>query len=182
MKALPFHTTRPLLAALFITIAAPALAAGNHAGGHGHRPAIGMPGKSAAANRTVDVVMRDHHYSRERIAVQAGETVRFHVHNEGAAVHEFNIATAAVHNSHQEQMAMMVEHGILLPDRIDEQRMHQMDDGSGAMKHDHPNSVLLEPGESDELTWTFSEPAELEFACNVPGHYQAGMKGEFAFQ
>ena len=76
---------------------------------------------------------------------------------------------------------MMVAQGILLPDRIDETKMHQMNHGGSAMTHDHPNSVLLEPGESGVLVWTFNEPVELEFACDVPGHYQAGMKGEFRF-
>jgi uncharacterized cupredoxin-like copper-binding protein len=49
--------------------------------------------------------------------------------------------------------------------------------GNG-MKHDDPNSVLVEPGKTAELTWTFSKATNLEFACNVPGHYQAGMVGK----
>lgn len=50
------------------------------------------------------------------------------------------------------------------------------------MKHDDPNSVLLEPGQSGELIWRFSGDTTLEFACNVPGHYQAGMYGDVRFQ
>ena len=46
------------------------------------------------------------------------------------------------------------------------------------MKHDDPNSVLVEPGKTAELTWTFSKATSLEFACNIPGHYQAGMVGK----
>jgi uncharacterized cupredoxin-like copper-binding protein len=30
--------------------------------------------------------------------------------------------------------------------------------------------------------WTFTEKADLEFACNVPGHYQAGMYGDIDFE
>ena len=52
----------------------------------------------------------------------------------------------------------------------------------GGMKHDDPNSVLVEPGKTAELTWTFSKAGALEFACNLPGHYQAGMVGEFALR
>jgi len=48
----------------------------------------------------------------------------------------------------------------------------------GGMKHDDPNSVLVEPGKTAELTWTFSKAGALEFACNIPGHYQAGMVGK----
>jgi uncharacterized cupredoxin-like copper-binding protein len=58
-----------------------------------------------------------------------------------------------------------------------------MDHGSmpemEGMAHNDPNSILVNPGETRELTWTFSGDAELEFACNMPGHYQAGMVGEF---
>lgn len=48
----------------------------------------------------------------------------------------------------------------------------------GMMRHDDANSVLVEPGKSAELTWAFDKATRLEFACNVPGHYQAGMKGD----
>ena len=57
-----------------------------------------------------------------------------------------------------------------------------MGHGGGAhgamMKHDDPNSVLLRPGETKELIWRFAGGMTLEFACNVPGHYEAGMVGE----
>ena len=42
-------------------------------------------------------------------------------------------------------------------------------------------AVLLAPGESKEVVWTFTEKAAIEFACNVSGHYQAGMYGEVNF-
>jgi uncharacterized cupredoxin-like copper-binding protein len=53
-----------------------------------------------------------------------------------------------------------------------------MDMSHGAMKHDAPNSVLVEPGKTAELTWTFTKVSDLQFACNIPGHYQAGMVGK----
>lgn len=46
------------------------------------------------------------------------------------------------------------------------------------MGHADGNAVLVKPGETKELIWTFSDAQNLEFACNLPGHYQAGMKGE----
>jgi len=52
---------------------------------------------------------------------------------------------------------------------------YMMDAG---MTHDDPNSVLIEPGAREELIWTFSKTKNLEFACNIPGHYQAGMVGK----
>lgn len=166
------------LAAAITIPALPALAAGMHAGGHGHGFDFGQPAKASEARRTVTVVMRDNLYEPESITVQAGETVRFVVRNEGQFVHEFNIGTAAMHAEHQKEMMMMVEHGVLEPDRINRARM-KMDMGGGrTMEHDDPNSLLLEPGQSGEIVWTFSKATELEFACNVPGHYDAGMVGK----
>jgi uncharacterized cupredoxin-like copper-binding protein len=46
-----------------------------------------------------------------------------------------------------------------------------------AMLDAHPNRVLVEPGETKELDWTFREDMALEFACNLPGRYD-GMVGE----
>ena len=43
------------------------------------------------------------------------------------------------------------------------------------MSHSHSNSVLIEPYKSTEIIWKFNTEAELEAACNVPGHYEVGM-------
>ena len=57
--------------------------------------------------------------------------------------------------------------------------MMKMDMGGGkTMEHNDPNSALLEPGKSGEVIWKFTKAMELEFACNVPGHYEAGMVGK----
>jgi uncharacterized cupredoxin-like copper-binding protein len=166
-----------LAAAFALILSAGAFAAGQHAGGHGHGPDIGKPGKATEATRTVEIVMTDNRYTPESISVKKGETVRFKVRNDGQIVHEFNIGTAAMHTAHQKEMAMMVEHGVLGIDKIHHEKMNVDMGGGHVMKHDDPNSVLLEPGKSAELTWTFSTNAKLEFACNVPGHYDAGMMG-----
>lgn len=171
-----------LLATAALLSAGPALAAGEHAGGHGHGAGIGAPGDAAAVARTVEIVMHDNYYEPERLEVAANETLRFLVRNEGALVHEFSLGTPAMHAAHQAEMEMMVEHGALLHDRIDHERM-MMDMGGGhTMEHDDPNSVLLEPGESAEIVWSFPAGGALEFACNVPGHYEAGMVGDLEVQ
>jgi len=43
------------------------------------------------------------------------------------------------------------------------------------MGHQHSNSVLLEPKEKQDLIWKFSKAQNIEIACNVPSHYDAGM-------
>jgi len=156
---------------------ATALAADGHEGGH-HHFEFGAPGRAADAERTVEVVMRDNYFEPGLVKVRAGETVRFVVRNQGELVHEFNIGTPHMHAEHQQEMLMMVEHGVLEPDRINHERM-SMDMGGGrTMDHDDPNSVLLEPGAEAEIVWTFAAPMDLEFACNVPGHYDVGMAGD----
>ena len=45
------------------------------------------------------------------------------------------------------------------------------------MRHDQPNSISLEPGETKELTWRFAGAGTLEYACHEPGHYEGGMHG-----
>jgi len=157
-------------------------ASGSHGGGHGTSMPIGMPGKASEADRTIDIRMLDNYYEPESISVKAGETVRFKITNAGEFVHEFNIGTRAMHEVHQKEMMMMMEHGALEPDRINHQMM-KMDMGHGkTMEHNDPNSVLLEPGKTGEVIWKFSEAGNIEFACNVPGHYQAGMMGKVNFK
>jgi len=147
---------------------------------HGHMAGIGQPGDPAEATRTIEIVMYDNYYEPEEIAVAGGETIHFVVRNEGALVHEFNIATAAMHEAHAPEMMMMVDHGVLKPDHVDWEAAQMMQETMGHGMHHEPNSILLEPGESGEVVWTFPAEADLEFACNIPGHYDAGMMGEIS--
>jgi uncharacterized cupredoxin-like copper-binding protein len=151
-----------------------ALAAGSHGAGHGHAMAFGQPGDPDKAVRTVEIVLLDTEFNVPHLHVKDGETVRFVVRNAGELVHEFNIGTPGMHRSHQAEMTKMMERGMIDAVSV---RDHAMDGAHMPMKHDDPNSVLLEPGESAELTWTFKKVDGLEFACNLPGHYQVGMVG-----
>lgn len=171
-------------AAIAFAASGPAMAAGTHAEelGHGHddTQAFGEAGKPSEASRTIEIVMGDNYFEPEKIAVQPGETIRFVVKNEGGFLHEFNIGTAATHAEHQKEMTTMMEHGMLTATGVDHDAM-KMDHSSKGMAghvHDDPNSVLVEPGKTQELVWTFAAATDLEFACNVPGHYETGMMGE----
>ncbi|WP_028465800.1 cupredoxin domain-containing protein [Nisaea denitrificans] len=157
----------------------PALAAGSHGGGHGmHDMKIGKPGDPAKVSRTIEITMYDNYYEPESLDIKEGETIRFVVRNAGEFVHEFNIATAAMHEAHRPEMMMMMEHGVLEPDRINLEAAKAMQASMGHGMHNEANSVLLEPGKSGEIVWTFPKHADLEFACNVPGHYETGMHGK----
>ncbi len=183
-----FNTHRTNLAVLSAFTAAlafavpQAFAGGSHGGDHGKGASIGKPGLTNDVARTITVVMQDNFYEPENLTVSAGETVRFVIKNIGELVHEFNIGTASMHAVHQKEMEMMVEHGMLEADKINRNVKMTGMSGMGVMAHNDPNSVLLEPGMSAEIIWRFENTTGLEFACNVPGHYEAGMIGEFQFQ
>lgn len=181
-----------ILVTLFLlSLSSGAFAAGGNSGGHRHKAEaggqghhdhvqgfkIGEPGKASEVGRTIEVTMRDNRYSPELILVKKGETVRFIIKNKGEFVHEFNIGTTKMHTKHQNEMMVMVEHGVLEHDKINFASM-KMDIGGGkTMEHNDPNSALLEPRKSAEILWKFDRSGSFEFACNVPGHYESGMVG-----
>ena len=136
---------------------------------------IGEKGKESEINKTIIIYMYDNYYEPKEINIKKGETIKFLVFNYGELVHEFNIATKEMHIKHQPEMMKMVENQILLGGKIDKKKMKEMSKKDHSMSHSHSNSVLLEPNQSAELIWKFSTDANLEAACNVPGHYESGM-------
>jgi len=141
----------------------------------GSMKAIGIKGNEENVDRVIKVIMYDNYYQPNSFKVKKDETIKFIVQNKGELVHEFNIATKEMHFKHQPEMMMMVEHEILLADKIDKKKMMEMAKKNPAMAHSHSNSILLSPGEKSELIWKFSNSVDIEAACNVPGHYDAGM-------
>ncbi|MCF4997125.1 copper-binding protein [Pseudomonas syringae] len=171
-----FLRNRLALATCLLALSSPLWAA------TGHHFEFGQAAPAAKATRSIEVVMGDMSFDPKTIEVKSGETVRFVLVNKGQLLHEFNLGDAAMHARHQQEMLQMQQSGMLTPTGIKDMShdMAGMDHGAmgHGMKHDDPNSVLVEPGKTAELTWTFSKPTSLEFACNIPGHYQAGMVGK----
>ena len=148
-------TRHLLIASLLLPIAA--LAAGQHAGGHGGAAtAEGVPGQMADVDRRIDVQMDDRmRFEPSSIDVKAGETVRFHVSNTGDQPHEMVIGEIEDLKAHAKAM-----------------RQHP------GMSHDEPNMIQLDAGESGNLVWRFTQAGQIDFACLLPGHLEAGMKGQ----
>jgi uncharacterized cupredoxin-like copper-binding protein len=148
-----------LIATAFAAVATATLASGNHQGGHAQSLA-GEPGREADVTRTIEVTMEETDdgkmlYRPAAIEVKAGQTVRLAVRNAGETEHEFVLDT------HDEIMA------------------HKMAmEESPAMRHDEPNSVRLAPGQSGNIVWRFTAAGTLTFACLIPGHFEAGMRGD----
>lgn len=132
-----------------------ALASGNHAGGHGES-AIGKPGVAAKVNRTIAVEMSDAmRYTPSDIQVKKGETIRFAVKNSGQVTHEMSLGTEKELLAHLEVMKKFP-----------------------GMEHDEPGKLTLAPGKQGEIIWQFSKTGAVDFACLMPGHFEAGMKGK----
>ena len=139
---------------------------------------IGEKGNLADVSKVITVKMYDNYYEPSKFEIKKNQTIKFIVYNYGEFVHEFNIATKKMHLKHQPEMMKMVENEILLANRIDKKKMKELSKKDHSMSHSHSNSVLLEPNQSGEIIWKFNTDAELEAACNVPGHYQSGMIAE----
>ena len=136
---------------------------------------IGSKGNVADVTRVIKVIMYDNYYEPSSFQIKEGETIKFEVENAGMLVHEFNIANKMMHMKHQPEMIKMAENGILLAFSIDKEKMRKMAKMDKSMGHSHSNSVLLEPKQKGDIIWKFDNAANIEVACNVPGHYQAGM-------
>jgi uncharacterized cupredoxin-like copper-binding protein len=118
--------------------------------------AWGVAGDAKAARRTLQVAMSDDmRFTPDVIKVKKGETVRIVVSNRGRTLHEFVLGTK---KELEEHAALMIK----FPN----------------MEHDEPYMVHVPPGQTGEIIWTFNRRGEFDFACLVPGHYQAGMVGK----
>ncbi len=93
-------------------------------------------------------------FNPSRIEVRRGEQIRFVLTNSGYLDHEFMIATPEENKKHAELMQKY-------PD----------------MEHDDPNGRTVKTKQKGELIWRFTKPGTFEFACLIPGHYEAGMYG-----
>lgn len=115
----------------------------------------GIAGDAATVVRTVTISMTDAMRFRPNgIQIKQGETVRFVLRNDGRMLHELVIGTRAALDEHAELMKKF-------PD----------------MEHDEPYMAHVGPGQQGEIIWRFNRAGEFDFACLIPGHYQAGMKG-----
>jgi uncharacterized cupredoxin-like copper-binding protein len=140
-----------------VSMAGVALASGTHSSGHGHdNKSIGNPGEASQVNRTVDIEMNDFmRFIPDKLTVKQGETIRFQVKNIGQKKHEFVLGTQKELEEHNKLMQKFP-----------------------GMEHDDANMISLAPGQTGEVIWYFSKTGKVNFACLLPGHYDAGMKGE----
>tara|TARA_B100000965_G_scaffold376112_1_gene369102 strand:+ start:432 stop:929 length:498 start_codon:yes stop_codon:yes gene_type:complete len=136
---------------------------------------IGEKGDPNKVDRVIIIEMHDNYFYPKEVSIKKGETIKFIVKNLGYLVHEYNIGTKEMHIKHQPEMARLIEHEIIVGDKIDHKKMIEMSKKDHSLAHKHANSVMLEPNKIGEIIWKFNTDAKLEAACNVPGHYEDGM-------
>lgn len=148
-----------LFCILFILLSVQAFAGGTHEHDHHHGHHNPSPaGKPGEMNETdvrtikVDLLDKMQFKFENEPNINKGETVRFVVRNVGKLPHEFSIGTDAEHKEHR---IMMRKH----PE----------------MKHVDGNTITVPAGETRSLVWTFGKLDAVMVACNIPGHFEAGM-------
>ena len=115
----------------------------------------GIAGEAKAVRRTIPITMSDDmRFTPDHIEAKRGETVRFTHRNVGKVMHEMVIGTPAA----------LAEHAALM-EKFPE------------MEHEEPWMAHVAPGGKGEIVWQFNRAGAFEFACLIPGHYQAGMRG-----
>lgn len=115
---------------------------------------VGMPAKGAKPDKVVHVILTDDmkiNFKKE-VKIEPNDVVQFVVMNVGKIDHEFSIGSAQEQLKHREMMKNMGSHA-----------------------HDSGSTVTVKPGKAKQLLWHFHGDNNVEFACNIPGHAEAGM-------
>lgn len=123
--------------------------------------------ENTPADRTVEIAMTEFAFEPASLTVAAGETIEFVVTNDGVVPHEFRLSNA--HRIEEHIASGHEDHG---------------DEGEGGHHEGDADVVIeVEAGATDTVTVTFPEDATIftEIACLLPGHYEAGMKGEVTY-
>ena len=120
---------------------------------------VGRPGDPGNVSRTIEITAVENRFKPSEINVKQGETIKFVVKNNGKKKHEMMLGTPEEIDKHGKMM----------------KRNPDME------HHDHPNMVTVDPGETGELVWHFTEAGTVSFACPLPGHFKGmnfpGMTG-----
>jgi uncharacterized cupredoxin-like copper-binding protein len=115
----------------------------------------GIAAEPKEAQRTVEIRMTDDmKFTPSHLDVREGETLRLRAMNRGKVMHEIVIGTREELAAHAE---MMKKHP--------------------GMEHDEPYMAHVSPGKRGDIVWTFNRAGDFEFACLIPGHFEAGMRG-----
>jgi len=106
--------------------------------------------------KTVEMKMDDTmRFTPDEVRVKVGDVVKFTHTNTGKLLHEMVLGTPSSLDEHAEMMKKFP-----------------------GMEHEEPYMSHVQPGESGQILWKFTQAGEFAFGCLIPGHYDAGMKGK----
>lgn len=116
---------------------------------------VGMPAKGAKPDKVVHVILADDMSItfKKEVEIEPNDVVQFVVMNTGKIDHEFSIGSMSEQIKHREMMKKM----------------------TSGHAHDSGSTVTVKPGKAKQLVWHFHGDNNIEFACNIPGHAEAGM-------
>ena len=150
---------RLIVLALVLALLSPACASHDHSESGSDAETTegtipGSPANASEADRDIAIDASDElRFSPSSVELDSGEVVTFVVHNGGQTDHEFVLGDEAYQKAHESDMT------------------------SGHHMTDSENAVTVGPGETKELTWSFTDTGELLYGCHEPGHYDGGMVG-----
>jgi uncharacterized cupredoxin-like copper-binding protein len=150
------------------------------AGGHGHGGSAADSHNDDSENkaptaltvsRSINIDMNDTmRFSPDQLTVNSGETIKFVVHNSGKLPHEMVLGSEDSLKAHAVEMKQSAT-----------QKSGHTD------SHDHGNTpdvlaLSVQPGDTKEWVIRFDKTQTLQMACLIPGHFEAGMKGQLKIQ
>lgn len=116
---------------------------------------VGMSATGSKPTKVVHVLLSDDMKItfKKEVDIQPNDVVQFVIMNTGKIDHEFSIGSAKEQLTYREMMRSM----------------------NGQHMHDSGSTVTVQPGKAKQLMWHFQGDNHVEFACNIPGHAEAGM-------
>lgn len=148
------------------------------AGGHAHgaddshnEPANALMQSAMEVTRTINVDMNDSmRFTPDTLQLAAGEAVKLVVHNSGKLPHEMVLGSEEALKAHAIEM----------------QKLAGQSTGHADGHHHGVGNDFIElsvnPGETKEWVIRFDKAQTLQMACLIPGHFEAGMKGQLLVQ
>ena len=112
---------------------------------------------SPPATRDIPVTISGMHFVPDHFEVRVGETIRFIVTNPTNLPHELFIGTMAEQLAHHAQV------------------MNQPPPQQVQLMQHTGYGIYLEPNDSGQFIYHFSDAGQVMIGCHVPRHWEAGM-------
>ncbi|MGQ7245107.1 cupredoxin domain-containing protein [Salinicola sp. V024] len=128
-------------------------------------------------DRTIDIQAGSMWFDADELQIAPGTTVRFRVENVSMIPHEFAIGSSGMQQMHRDMMQQGGDHHGATDSNAMADNHHDGMMNQNEMSRQSA-AITIAPGETETLTWTAPQQGDaIEYACFLPGHYEAGMKG-----